>query len=365
MRLAWILLATFLLAWQQPSLASANRARGTAAKTSVRPVKAARAKAHTQNQTRVRPSSRKATGFAKFGKKVAASLKMRSSVRTQNAQAQSALRSGQLSTAATTITRSPLRNAKGHFTKGPKKLSPRERFAHWRGAQAVKRAAIKQAKGRSENGDIQGTADALHALEVITAKGGKPGLFARWKKARVTKHAFQNMNKSAKNSLQQGDVDAAGQSFAFAAEMGVSARQTKKTAKNLVKESFTLAKAYAQYGNPQLTWNVLEMASAIATKGGAKFSQKKAQALVDRAFTKALPVLTTAATDAYKNGDVNQAVQLVAEARAIAQAGSAKPGRSVLRQQKRLVKNLGPNLTDFEASQAAAEAAQASAEAAP
>ena len=154
MRYSFTLLAFFLLAWQQPSLASANRARAVkaAAKTSVRPAKAARA----SSRVRVRPSSRKASGFAKFGKKAAASVKLRSAVRTQNAQAKSSLAKGQLSSAATEISRSPLRNAKGQFVKGPKKLSIRVRFARWRTTRAVKGAAIKQAKRRSAKGGIQG-----------------------------------------------------------------------------------------------------------------------------------------------------------------------------------------------------------------
>jgi hypothetical protein len=355
---ATILFAFFLLAFQEPSLANANR--GRVVKTGVgtkaaRPVAAARTKA----TAKVRPAARKiAKGFAKLGKKTVASVKLRNSIRAKRSETNFALSRGELSVAAVEVSRSPLRNAKGQFVKGPKKLSIRERFALYRTTRAVKKAALKQTKGRSKSGDLQGTADALQALGVLEAKG-KLGVFGRWQKARATKRAFKNLNKAARSALKRGEVDAAGQSFAFAAEMGVSARQTKKTAKALVKESFTLAKAYAKSGNPDLTWKSLEMAAAIAVKGGAKFSEKKAQALVDKSFVNALPVLTKAARKAYKSGELDQAIQMLAEARAIQRGGSAKPSRSVIRQQNRLVRNLGPRLNEFEAAQAQAEQAQA------
>ncbi len=355
MRTALLLLAFVLLAWHQPTLAHANRAAVTKAKTkqSVRPVKAAK----TRSRAKVRPSARKATGFARLGKKTAAAFKMRASVKAQKNNTKANLKSGQLTNAAVEVSRSPLRNTKGQFVKGPTKASIRERFALWRGARAVKKSAIKQAKGRSKKGDVQGTADALNALIVLEGSG-KLGVYARWQKARATKRAFKNLNKSAKNSLKRGEVDAAGDSFAFAAEIASSPRQVKKAANKLIKESFTLAKTYAKSGNPDLTWKVLEMASAIANRGNAKFSEKRAQKLVDQSFVTALPVLTTAATKAYKSGEVDQAVQLLAEARAIQANSSAKPSRSVTRQQTRLQKKLGSRLSEFEGAQAA-QAAQA------
>ena len=105
------------------------------------------------------------------------------------------------------------------------------------------------------------------------------------------------------------------------------------------------------------------MASAIANHGGAKFSEKGAQKLVDQSFVKALPVLTTAAAKAYKSGDVDQSVQLLAEARSIETGSKAKASRSVKRQQNRLAKKLGPRLAEFEAAQQAAQAEQQQAQA--
>ena len=282
---------------------------------------------------------------------------MRPGVKSQRAEAKANVKNGQLTNAAVVISRSALRKANGQFAKGAKKVSIRERFALWRGTRAVKRSAIKQAKGRSAKGDVQGTADALNAL-IVLESAGKMGIFAKWQKSRATKKAFKNLNRSAKDSLRRGEVDAAGQSFAFAAEIA-SPRQTKKAANKLVKESFKLAKTYSKSGNPDLTWKVLEMASAIANRGGSKFSEKKAQKIVDQSFVKALPILTTAAAKAYKSGDVDQSIQLLAEARAIQGGGNAKASRKVLRQQKRLVKKMGPRLAEFEAAQVAAQAEQA------
>jgi hypothetical protein len=356
MRNAFLLLAFVLLAWQHPATASANRAGQTRAKAkqTVRPVKAAK----TRSSAKVRPSARKASGFAKLRGKTSAAFKLRPGVKSQRAEAKANLKNGQLTNAAVVISRSALRKANGQFAKGAKKVSIRERFALWRGTRAVKRTAVKQAKGRSAKGDVQGTADALNAL-IVLESAGKLGVFAKWQKSRATKKAFKNLNRSAKDSLRRGEVDAAGQSFAFAAEIASSPRQTKKAANKLVKESFTLAKTYSKSGNPDLTWKVLEMASAIANRGGAKFSEKKAQKIVDQSFVKALPILTTAATKAYKSGDVDQSIQLLAEARAIQGGGTAKASRKVLRQQNRLVKKMGPRLAEFEAAQLAAQAEQA------
>jgi hypothetical protein len=359
MRNAFILLAFFLLAWQQPAPASAQRAgspRAAKTKQAVRPVKAAK----TRTRTNVRPSARKAV--VTLGKKTGAALKMRASVKAQTKTTRSNLKNGQVTNAALEISRSPLRNAQGQFVQGPKKVSIRERFALWRSTRAVKRTAIAQAKGRSAKGDVQGTADALNAL-IVLESGGKLGIFARWQKTRATKKAFKNLNRSARESLGRGEVDAAGQSFAFAAELASSPRQNKKAANKLIKESFALAKTYSKSGNPDLTWKVLEMASAIANRGGAKFSEKKAQKLVDKSFVAALPVLTTAAAAAYKSGEVDQAVQLLAEARSIQQGGSAKASRSVTRQQKRLAQKLGPRLVEFEAQMAAQAQGQEAAQA--
>ncbi len=357
MRHVFILLAFVLLAGQHPATADANRAgqvRAAKTKQTVRPVKAAK----TRSTAKVRPSARKASGFAKLGKKTKAAFGMRAAVKGQRADAKANLKNGQLTNAAVIISRSALRKANGQFTKGPKKVSIRERFALWRSTRAVKRSAIKQAKGRSAKGDVEGTADALNALIVLEG-AGKLGIFSKWQKSRTTKKAFKNLNRSAKDSLRRGDVDAAGQSFAFAAEIAKSPRQTKKAANKLIKESFTLAKTYAKSGNPDLTWKVLEMASAIANRGGAKFNEKKAQKIVDQSFVKALPILTTAAAQAYKAGDVSQSIQLLAEARAIqGNGGTAKASRKVTRQQNRLVKKLGPRLAEFEAQQMAAQQAE-------
>lgn len=359
MRLLIVLFAFALLTVHQPGLVEAQRYRPTtkkAAKAKKFPRAAQRASARATAKQVVRPRASKPSGFARARKGARASVAMRSSVRSQTSKTKDALASGQLTAAAAEISRSPLRNAKGQFVSGPKKVSMRERFALWRSTRAVKRAALKQAKGRSAAGDVQGTVDALQALEVLEVKG-KLGVVGRWKKAKATKRAFKNSRKSASNALKSGDLDTAGQNFALASELSPGARSSKKMASALVKESFQMASQYAKTGNTQLAWNVLEMANAIAQEGGVKFSEKKAQKIVDTAFVKALPVLTKTAEQAYKAGDMNQAVAALAEARAIASTGTAKPSRGVARRQSKLARKLGPRLQQFEQRQAAEQQA--------
>ncbi len=351
----FIVLVTFaLLASFQPGYADAQRYRPVtkkAIKAKTFPRAAQRAKARANSKRVVRPRASRPSGFARLGKGLRASVAMRGAVRSQTATTKDALASGQLTAAATEVSRSPLRNAKGQFVSGPKNISMRERFALWRSTRAVKKAALKQAKGRSAAGDVQGTVDALQALEVLESKG-KLGVVARWQKAKATKKAFKNSRKSASNALKSGDLDAAGQNFALASELSPGARSSKKMAKSLVKESFQMAAQYAKTGNTELTWNVLEMAAAIANESGVKFSEKKAQKIVDVAFVKALPVLTKAAEQAYKAGNFEQAVASLAEARAIASSGTAKPSRRVSKKHAKLAKKLGSRLVKFEKAQA-------------
>ncbi len=360
MRIFIILIAFALLAFHQPELAEAQRYRPTtrkATKAKKFPRAAQRASARAKSKQVVRPRAARPSGLARFGKGLRASVAMRGSVRSQTKTTRDALASGHLTAAAAEVSRSPLRNAKGQFVAGPKKVSIRERFALWRSTRAVKRAALGQAKGRSAAGDVEGTVDALQALEVLEAKG-KLGVVGRWKKARATKRAFKNSRKSASTALKSGDLDTAGQNFALASQLSPKARASKKMASSLVKESFQMASQYAKTGNAQLAWNVLEMGAAIAQEGGAKFSEKKAQKIVEAAFVKAIPVLTKAAEQAYKAGDVQQAVASLAEARAITRMGTAKPSRRIAKRQKRLAQKLGPRLQQFEQAQAQPQAAE-------
>lgn len=338
-----LVVAVVALAWHAPGLASANRS-------------ARQAKPAATSKVQVRAAGKTTSAARRADKPVTTQLKLRTAVRSQTKTTKSALSEGHMQKAAIESSRSPLRNAKGQFVAGPGKLSFRERFALWRVNTAVKRGALKMVAERSANGDLGGTADALNALAVLETRG-KLGAFGRWQKARASKKAFRNIERSASRSLQRGDVEAAGQSYMFAADLRPGSRAARKMASKLIGESFKLAKSYAKTGQPQPAWSVLQMGAAIASEGGAKFNEKKAQKLVDTAFRNALPVLTANAQRAYKSGDLSQATALVAEARAIERNGNARPSASVARQQKRLVAKLGPSLTQFEAAQA--EAAQA------
>ena len=274
MRISIVFVIFALLAFCQPSLVEAQRYRATTKKAATAkkfPRAAQRASARAKAKQVVRPRANKPTGLARLGKRMSASVAMRASVRTQKENAKVALNSGQLTAAATIAARSPLRNAQGQFVKGPQKASLRERFALWRSTRAVKRSAIKQAKGRSAAGDVHGTVDALQALDVLEANG-KLGVIGRWQKAKATKKAFRNSRKSASKALKSGDVETAGQNFALASQLSPGSRTSKKMAASLMKESFKMASLYAKTGNTELTWSVLEMGAAIAGEGGVKFS---------------------------------------------------------------------------------------------
>tara|TARA_R110002096_G_scaffold433381_2_gene652009 strand:- start:57642 stop:58742 length:1101 start_codon:yes stop_codon:yes gene_type:complete len=360
MRIFIVLVAFALLAFHQPEVVEAQRYRPAtkqAGKAKKSPRAAHRATARTKSKQFARPRTARPSGFARLGKKVRTSITLRDSVRTKTAATKAALGTGQLAAAAVEVSRSPTRNAKGQFVKGSQKLSTRERFAMWRSTRAVKKAALKQAKGRSAAGDVQGTVDALQALEVLESSG-KLGVIARWQKAKATKKAFRNSRRSASKALKSGDLDTAGQNFALASELSPGSRTSKKMAATLMKESFKMASLYAKSGNTELTWNVLEMASAIAAEGGVKFSEKKAQKIVETAFVKALPILTKTAEQAYKAGNIEQAVASLAEARAIAGSGSVKTSRRVTKKHARLAKKLGPRLLRFEQAQAQAQQQQ-------
>ncbi|MCP4448635.1 MAG: hypothetical protein GY811_25355 [Myxococcales bacterium] len=356
MRFFLILIAFSLLAFHEPGLVEANRYKAATKKVSnvkrARPALAVRQKARALAKTRKRTSAARPSRLSAAGKKLRAGLTLRSAVRGQTGKTKKALRAGDLTGAAAEIGRSPLRNAKGQFVKGPQKLSMRERFAVWRTTRSVKNAALKGAKVRSKLGSVEGTADALNALTVLEAKG-KLGVYGRWQKARVTKRAFSNVRKSASSSMKAGDLEAAGRNFAFAAELRGGGRQTKSMAKELVKEGFKMAKAYSKAGDSQMTWDVLEMVANIAHEGGADFNTKLAQTLVNKSFTNALPELTKGAEKAFKAGEMSRAISMLAEARSIQRTGNAKVSRSVAKRQVRLVKRLGVRLHEFEAAQAA------------
>ena len=358
MRYFLVFIAFALLAFHEPSLAEAQRFRPAAKKAAngqrVRPGAKVRQKARTTALKKIRLEFSRTRRVNELGGLVS----LRRSVREKNRIARERLRANDLAGAATEAGRSSLRNTKGQFVAGAKKLSVRERFAVWRTTRAVKNAALKGAEKRSKLGSIEGTADAVNALAILESKG-KLGVVGRWQKARATKRAFSNIRKNASRALKAGELEAAGQNFAFAAELRPGTRQTKSMAKNLVKESFQMAAAYAKAGDSQLTWNVLEMAAAIAQEGGAKFSNKNAQKLMNKAFANALPVLTKSAESAFKSGEVDQAMGMLAEARMIRSTGTAKASRRVAKRQDRLAKKLGPRFQEFEAAQAAAQQQQA------
>lgn len=363
MRSFLIFLAFCLLAFHEPNVAEANRYKAAAVKKTVnaqraRPGARARQAARTTAKARVRSRAQRPGATSRLGKRLRAGVAMRAAVKGQRSKTAELRKAGDLTGAAAEIGRSGLRNDKGQFVEGPKTLSFRERFAIWRSTRAVKKAALKGAEQRSKLGSIEGTADALNALAVLEAKG-KLGVIGRWQRARATKRAFKNMKKNASKALKAGELEAAGQNFAFAAELRGAGGQTKSMAKTLVKESFQMAEAYAKAGDSQLTWQVLQMAAAIAQEGGANFSEKNAEKLVNKSFKNALPVLTKNAETAFKAGEIDQAVQLLAEARGIRQAGAAKPSRGVARRQDKLAKKLGSRLGEFEAAQAAALQAEA------
>ncbi len=344
-------LAFVLLSWQQPELANAQRVRGKTARTSARAKTAKRVKARAGLGTRIKTASKSrakktAKGFASLTRSP------RASVKTKNAAAKTAVKEGQLSAAAAISTRSGARNAKGQFTKGGAKLTIRERFSNWRATRAVRKAAFSQAKSRSKKGNLEGTADALAAVNTLQA-AGKLGLFGKWKKARLTRKVFNNIKSSARKSLKSGDVDGATQSFLYATGIKPGSKAATKLAKTLVKDSFKLAKSFSKAGQADLSWSILNMASGISAEANIKFSEKKAQTIIDSAFKNAVPAYTKMAKAAYKRGEIAQSVSYLAEARSIVRGGTVKPSRSVMRAQAKLVKNLGPALTSFEAAQAA------------
>jgi len=354
-------LATFafaFLSWQTPQDAEAQRGTRTAKVTTKAGAKTGRAgklksavkKALSRKSSRTprAASKQKTTGFARVKK--AATL--RDSVRVKNTNSKSALAQGQLASAAKLSTQSGARN--GQFTKGGLKLTIRERFSNWRANRAVKKAAFKQAKSRSKKGNLEGTADALAALNTLQASG-KLGFFARWKKARVTNKVFRNVKRSARMSLKNGQVEAAGQSFLFATGIKPGSKAATKLAKTLVKDSFKMAKKFSKSGQPELSYSVLNMAASISAEANIKFSEKKAQNIVDSALKKAIPAYTKMAQKAYRSGDSTQAVSLLAEARAIQRGNNIKLSRSTQKTQSKLVRNLGPALSSFEAAQAQAQ----------
>ncbi len=343
------------LAWQAPQSVHAQRP-GKAVKATkaakpgraVRMTRAVKKALQRKKNSKVRPvKAKKVSGFARVKK----GLVLRASVRAKNTNAKSAIANGQLASAANLSTKTGVRNSKGQFTKGGLKLSIRERFSNWRANRAVKNAAFSQAKSRSKNGNLEGTADALAALNTLQASG-KLGFFARWKKARVTNKVFKNLKSAARNSLKSGQVEAAGQTFLFATGIKPGTKAASNLAKTLVKDSFKLAVTFSKSGQPELTYSVLNMAASISAEANIKFSEKKAQKIVDAALTKAVPAYTKMAQKAYRSGDVTQAVSLLAEARSIQRGSAVKASRSVKRTQAKLVKNLGPALTSFEAAQA-------------
>lgn len=350
------LFAFAFASWSAPTTSHAQRPAKTVKATKgakggriVRAKAAVKRALSRKSSRKIRPKAKtKVSGFARVKK----GLTLRPSVREKNTNAKAALASGQLATAANISTQSGVRNSSGQFTKGGLKLSIRERFSNWRANRAVRKSAVSLAKSRSKKGNLEGTADALLALNTLQTSG-KLGFFARWQKARVTNKVFRNLKKASRKSLQNGQVDAAGQSFLFATGLKPGSKAATKLAKTLVKDSFKLAKNFSKSGQPDLTYSVLNMAASISAEANIKFADKKAQTIVDSALTKAIPGYTKMAQKAYKSGDVAQAVSLLAEARAIQRGNTVKVSGSVKRAQAGLVKNLGPALTSFESAQAA------------
>jgi len=286
-------------------------------------------------------------------------------------QARKNVKNGRMEAAAERVTASMTRDSKGRFMKdGIAKMTIRERFAMWRAARKVRKASITEAKQRAKAGDVEGTRDALKALEVLEANG-KLGIVARWQKRRAENKAFRYTVGAAADAVKTGDGARARELQDFALEIKGEGKKTRSAMQSLSKDSFELASAYAKAGNPAATEEALQMAHDFMVASGVELTPRQANRLnrdvekiALRAYSNAATSLIKEAGVQYKAKAFDDAAIKLAEARQLGRMAKLDTSRSTRRAEARLVRKLGPRLETVERQLNAAQAAATTGEAA-
>jgi hypothetical protein len=290
--------------------------------------------------------------------KTPGTLYMRSGLKNRGKLIKTQIRMGDLSGAATVASTAGNRNQKGQFLKGPKKLSTRERFAMWRMQRKVKRSALKAARLHAEAGDVQGAGDALQALSILEAKG-KLGLWSKFQKRRVERRVFKLATQVARHAAKQGSLDMFSANLQFAAGLPKANTKLGKLAfRRLMRDAIRLSRTYAKQGNPDATWQALDMAADIAQFSGAKFPQARAEKILHKGFTKAVGSYLETAKLLHSEGMRADAAAYIVESMAI----QGESGVKLSAKQAKLQKNLK---ADMKKEIAAAEQARQAQLAAP
>ncbi|MBT8494100.1 MAG: hypothetical protein KJO07_13680 [Deltaproteobacteria bacterium] len=277
-------------------------------------------------------------------------LTKRQAVRDRQAKTKTALKEGRVSDAAVSASRSLDRDSRGKFVeRGIKKLTMRERFAMWRNARKVRKSATRLARKRSKAGDIQGTKDALQGLKTLE-KGGRLGVVGRWKKARAEKRAFKNSFRAARKSLRKGDAKGASELQQFASGMRGGTRAERRQLRKLAKDAVKLAKSYAKQGNPEATWQALNMSAELNQLAGRKHNAKQYERIMTRSFTTGATILVKEAKADYKARNFDDAAVKLAEANNIQRSVEVKLSRRTRRTARRLTRKLGPRVTKAQAA---------------
>jgi hypothetical protein len=238
----------------------------------------------------------------------------------------------------------------------------RERFSTWRAERAVRKAAFRMTKARSKAGDAIGTRDALDGLSVLK-DAGRLGTFQRWRAARARGKAFKRAASIGRKAARHGDLARAMENYELARDMrGAEHSRVAKTARKIYDGSFKTAKRMAKTGDTQSTWDALQYAATIADRANLQFDQARADKMMQKAFTKAVPVLVKTAKYHYKNGAHDHAAAALFEAIEIQREMGVKPGMITRNRQRRLTQRLMPRMRELAAQRHAAEQAEMAAQ---
>jgi len=129
----------------------------------------------------------------------------------------------------------------------------------------------------------------------------------------------------------------------------------------MYENSFKTARRMAKAGDTQSAWDSLQYAATIADQANLGFDQARADKVMQRAFTKAVPVLVKTAKYYYKNGAHDHAAAALFEAIEIQREMGVKPGWVTRNRQRNLTKRLLPRMRVL-AAQRQAEAAELAAQ---